>query len=253
MINEVLSLFDQYSRRARVLPGLWVTAPVIVYVLLVPKPLTALLPIALSCGFTVLLAGIVRNLGRDLERKLIRDWDGMPTTHMLRHREAGNPAIFERRRKALERLYGTALPTRRQEQANPASADELYIAATRCLIDHVRTRQSEFPMVQRENIAYGQARNLLALRPYAAGIVGAAGLIDYYIWSRSGASTALWVVVAIHAGLLGFWLLFVRKSWVRRAGDTYAERLFEALDRLTTSERTPDQGAAEDQAEPVTG
>lgn len=234
MINEALSLFDQYSLRARVQPGLWAITPVIIAgVLLVPNaPLKALVPVALGFGFAFLLANIVRNLGKDLERRLYREWDGRPTTHMLRHRGATNSTLLDRRRAALERLYGSALPTRRQESANPASADELYIAATRCLIDHVHARTEEFPFVQRENITYGMARNMLALRPYALAVIGVAGVVDYYVWSRSGTSSAWWVAVAAHVALLGFWLLFVRKSWVRRAGDDYAERLFETLDRL---------------------
>ncbi len=239
MIEEALKLFDAYSRRARVLPGLWAMAPVFIAgALLVPKqPLTALLPIAVGCGFTVLLASIVRNLGKNLERQLVGDWDGMPTTHLLRHREAGNPAIFDRRRKALERLYGQPLPTRRQEAANPANADEVYVAATRRLIDQVRARNDEFPLVQHENITYGRARNMLALRPYAVGVIGLAAVIDYYVWTQKGAAAGWAVVVVAHAVLLGCWLCFVRESWVRQAADTYAERLFEALDRMTATDQ----------------
>jgi hypothetical protein len=239
MIEHAPKLFDEYSRHARVLPGLWAAAPVLIAaaVLLPRQPLMALLPIVLGCGFTVLLAGIVRNLGKDLERKLIRDWDGLPTTHILRHREAGNRAIFNRRRKALERLYGEPLPTPRQEATNPAGADEVYVAATRRLIDQVRARQEEFPLVQHENIAYGRARNMLALRPYAIGLLGLMGVIDYYAWSQKGATAGWWVVVVGHLALLGCWLVFVREAWVRQAANTYAERLFEALDRMVAPDR----------------
>jgi hypothetical protein len=236
MIEEALKLFDEYSRRARVLPGLWAMAPVfIVGAVLVPQqPMTALLPIVVGCGFTVLLASIVRNLGKNLERHLVSGWDGMPTTHLLRHREARNPALFDRRRKALQRLYGEPLPTRRQEAANPANADEIYVAATRRLIDQVRARKDEFPLVQHENITYGRARNMLALRPYAVGAIGLAAAIDYYVFTQKGISVGLAVVIGAHAILLGCWLCFVRESWVRQAANTYAERLFEALDRMTT-------------------
>ncbi|WP_433051715.1 hypothetical protein [Dactylosporangium sp. CS-033363] len=237
MTNDILSHFDDFSRRTRALPGLWAVAPIgIAGAVLAPKgPQVALFPILVASGFVVLLAIVVRNLGRDLEVRLVRDWNGMPTTHMLRHSEAGNLAVFTRRRKALELLYGATLPTKRQEQVNPASADELYVAATRHLINRVRARKDEFPLVRRELIAYNRARNMLALRPYALVIVGVAAAIDYYAWNSNGTSGAWWLVVAAHAVLLGMWLFFVREYWVRQTADTYAERLFEALDLMATS------------------
>ncbi|WP_433609562.1 hypothetical protein ACQP2P_38665 [Dactylosporangium sp. CA-139114] len=248
MINEILSLFDRYSRQARVLPGLWAAAPAIIAgVVLVPKePLAALLPILLSCGFTILLANFTRSVGKNLEDRLVRKWDGMPTTHLLRHREAGNSTVFQRRRKALERLYGDRLPTKRQELANPASADEVYVAATRYLIRVLDTQRSAFPLVPKQNADYGQARNTLALRPYAFVVLLLGAGIDYYSWKSHGLSATWLVVVTLQAGLLAYWLFFVRESWVRQAGDTYAVRLFEALDQLSAGNQPPGHSDEED-------
>jgi hypothetical protein len=134
-------------------------------------------------------------------------------------------------------LFMTWTLARRQEAANPANADEVYVAATRRLIDQVRAREDEFPLVQHQNIAYGRARNMLALRPYAVGVIGIAAMIDYYVWTQNGASAGRVLAVAVHTGLLGCWMCFVRESWVRQPANTYAERLFEALDRMTVTDQ----------------
>ena len=239
-LHEAFNLFDAYSRRARVVPGFIAAAPVVVIALffLPGRSFASLGPIAVGMGFLFLLANMVRHAGRNVERRLVSAWDGLPTTRMLRYRTGNNPVLFERRRKALERLYGTTLPTRRQEAASPEKADELYVAATRCLITHVRAHHDAFPLVQTENINYGFARNMLGLKPCALLILAVAAGVDYLFWRHDGVSSQFWIVVGVHCLLASTWLSFVRRPWVKQTATTYADRLFEALDhpaKLTTS------------------
>lgn len=231
-IRETFSWLDEYSLRARVYPGLIAASPILVFVLLsLPRtPLVAIAPVAGYIGTTFLLANIVRDIGKRLEQGLIVEWDGLPTTRALRHREARNTVLLERRRRALEQLLGGQLPTKRQESANPVEADESYIAATRLLITHVRDRREDFPLVYEENIAYGYARNLLGLKPIALFLLVISFGLDGYAFYQQGITLSIWLAIGLHLALLVIWVIFIRESWVRRAGTTYAERLFEALD-----------------------
>ncbi len=231
-LSEVVSSFDSYSRRARIYPGMLVVLPVamISAVLTSNEPLVALAPILLSTGTLFLVGNIVRALGQRTQRRLVKQWDGMPTTKLLRFRQAQNQVVLERRRRALEALLGSPLPTRRQEAANPQKADEAYIAATRSLIAHVRSRPGQFPLVSHENAHYGYARNLLGVKPLALVVLTASLAADTVIYLRAGLTVPLVMIGALHLGLAAVWLLFIRPPWVRQTAETYAERLFEALD-----------------------
>jgi hypothetical protein len=164
-----------------------------------------------------------------MEERLIKRWDGFPTTKMLRHREKQNVGMFERRRRKLEQLYGEQLPTRGEEANHPGSADERYVAATRFLITLVRERRDDFPRVHEENISYGFARNLLGLKPVAIAVALVAIVGDGVFVLADGHEVAI-VVAVMNLVLLVFWVFFVKSSWVLQAGTTYAERLFEALE-----------------------
>ncbi|MEV5692212.1 hypothetical protein [Micromonospora globbae] len=231
-LSEAVSSFDSYSRRARIYPGMLVVLPIALIsgLLTNNKPLVALTPILLSAGTLFLVGNIVRALGQRTQQRLVRQWDGMPTTKLLRFREAQNQVMFQRRRQALETLLGGPLPTKRQEAANPQKADEAYVAATRSLIAHVRSRPGQFPLVDHENATYGYARNLLGVKPLALIVLTASFAADTVIYLHDKLTAPLVVIGALHLGLAAVWLFFIRAAWVRQAADTYAERLFEALD-----------------------
>ena len=246
--------FDEYSRKARLYPALMTATPALVFaaLLLPSKPVVALGPIAFAVGFMFLVMNVTRSIGKRLECRLVREWDGMPTTQMIRYRGSHGAALLSRRRRSLEMIYGSRLPSRRQESTNTAHADEVYIAAVRCLISRVRARQAEFPLVQIENIAYGYARNMLGLKPIALALISVGLFADLIYWRSNGPSAQLWIVVVVHGVLAALWLAFVRAPWVLQAANTYAERLFEALDQiaqhpadtLSASRATPAEGGS---------
>ena len=231
-MTSLAGLFDEYSLRARVYPGLLASLPIAITVLLLwpHADLQALWPVAVAVGGTFFLANYVRSRGKRLEAKLVRKWDGLPTTHMLRHREVDNPVIFRRRLRGLERVFGEALPTLHDEQADPAAADATYAAATKSLISKVRGDKGRYPRAHDENIHYGFRRNLLALKSISLvvlGVVTAADLVELIVHFRPPDLIALGLDVLI--GLA--WFAVVRERWVREAGDTYAQRLFETLEQ----------------------
>ncbi|MEV0006090.1 hypothetical protein AB0H28_27930 [Micromonospora sp. NPDC050980] len=253
-LSEAVSGFDSYSRRARIYPAMLAVLPVALISALLTnnKPLVALSPILLSAGTLFLASNIVRVLGQRAQQRLIVKWDGMPTTKLLRFREAQNSVLLQRRRQALEVLFGAALPTRRQEAANLQKADEAYIAATRCLITHVRSRPGQFPLIDHENAAYGFARNLLGIKPLTLGVLMASAAADAVIYLHDGLTSPLVVVGGLHLSLVAAWLFFIRPAWVRQAAETYAERLLEALD-LPAERASHEQDGSADQATSLSG
>jgi hypothetical protein len=133
----------------------------------------------------------------------------------------------------LAKLLGSTLPTAETESADPKAADLEYEAATRVAIGKTRDIRS-YPLLFKENIAYGFSRNLYALRSWgilAASIGIALALAAGWHASQAGMPQLIpWVCVAINAGALLVWLLHVDADSVRIPAFSYAERLFEAID-----------------------
>lgn len=247
-MTELKGLVDAYSLRARVLPAALVTMPAgITLAVLLPgfdyKSVTAL---AVSAGLPIFAANTVRSRGKHLEDRLKRHWGGMPTTRMLRLTEPTNdPVALTQRRAGLEQLTEEPLPTLADEQADLGAADQHYRAATRTLIARVRETKDKFDLVQKENIDFGFRRNLTAMKPLGLVVLGALLLADVGTFligaSRPGPIIAAAGVVLLCT--LG-WVTVVRWRWVLEQGNTYAERLFEALDDpdfLVPAGARPDQ------------
>jgi hypothetical protein len=227
----ISDLFDEYAFRARVYPALLASLPVVATVILLwpDAGFRELWSAIVAAGGTFFLANYVRSRGKRLESTLINKWDGLPTTHMLRHREVGNIVAFRRRRQGLELVFGEMLPTPDEERDDPAGADASYIAATRSLIARVRSDSKKYPRVHEENIHYGFRRNLLAIKSISLVVLGILTAADITI-SIVHYRTLDLVAIGLDL-LMGLaWLTIVTEAWVREAGQTYAERLFDTLD-----------------------
>lgn len=247
-MTELKDLVDVYSLRARVLPAALVTMPAgVTLAILLPgfdyKNITALV---VSAGLPIFAANMVRSRGKHLEDRLKHHWNGMPTTRMLRLTEPTNDTVaLTQRRAGFEQLTGEPLPTLADEQANLDAADQHYRAATRTLVARVRETKDKFDLVQKENIDFGFRRNLTAMKPLGLVVLGALLLADVGTFllghSRPGPTIAAAGVVLLCA--LG-WVTVVRWRWVLEQGNSYAERLFEALndpDFLVPAGAGPDE------------
>jgi hypothetical protein len=237
-------VFDAYEIRARLLPAIVAALPALVMLglgALASEDLAQLPLVILGAAGTV-IAIVVRDRGRNLEPGLFRLWGGAPTTQRLRYEGSENPTLVARRHAQLERLIGWDLPDEAQEQLDSNAADKRYDEAVRVLRERVRSDRKTFPLVFAENCGYGFRRNSLGLRPFAVAIAACAGLISAAVLlagiGDQNFDTRRWALALMLAALLGsYWLMVVKPSWVRRAADLYADRLFEALAGLTTKRR----------------
>lgn len=250
----MLALFelakDPYERNARLAPGLLTALPLLVPLVCVYGPqhpiLTALMGLLASCGAIYMLASIARLRGKKLEDRLLKGWGGMPTTLALRHCDQTLDSVSKLRyHDAIVSKLGIAMPTAEEEAADPAKADDTYIAATRRLRELTRSNKS---LLLKENIAYGFHRNMLAMRPlgiftcllgllYGLVLAGVVELdppaVNLINLSRPGLAAAMTLVISL--ALLASWLFYFDADVVKRIGFAYAERLFECLPSLPSA------------------
>ncbi|MEU7811851.1 hypothetical protein [Pseudonocardia sp. NPDC049154] len=234
-MSEIFKEFDTYGRRAQLYPALLTFLPLAAAIVLLwpGLELEKLGTCAVALGVPFFLMNIVRGRGQRLEGKLVRQWAGMPTTHLLRNSTTGgNRVLRDRRRAALEKLVGGPLPTLHEERVLPSASDERYTAATRVLITRVREQSDRYPLVREELTKYGFWRNLLALRPIAFIVLAGALTTDGVAFLAGRDPQVVGVAALIHVCFLLSFLLAVSPKRVFQQGETYAERLFETLETI---------------------
>jgi hypothetical protein len=240
-------LADPYERPARLYPALLAIAPVFaVLVGLYGVPLeikSGLISLAAGFGLFYLLASIARELGKRRENGLFVAWGGKPTTQMLRHRDTTiDPVTKARYHSFLGKRLGVAFPTGERELGDPGAADEVYASGARWLLDRTRDTH-KFPLLFKENVAYGFRRNCLGLKPLAVviacgsilwvllalNVVTARGIHAEGLLALPASARA---TIAVSVVLLIVWVLFVTKRTVRTAAFMYADLLLRACDVL---------------------
>jgi hypothetical protein len=240
-MSVLAGFFSAYPLRARLQPALLAMLPLLCLLILAPDawtPLKTALVIAVVAGVSLFLAQIARDAGRRIEESLHRQWGGLPSVAMLRHRDHRiAPATKKRYHAQLTTALGTPMPSEADEASDPAAADRTYLSASDWL--RARSRGAGFEALFEENIDYGFRRNLLGLKPWAivsALVAGGVILLAHWRhWPMPVPAIAAPYVGPVIAFLVVFavlMLLIVRKTWVKRAAENYALRLLETLDRV---------------------
>jgi hypothetical protein len=259
---DVSNLFDSYSRQARLFPGLLTLFPIILTAIAwFPMLVTsswgaALVTVGTSCGLLYGLSVLSRSRGKKVEKRLLAEWGGWPTTIWLRHREGHLPPPVLARYHAFFATHVPLFvsPTELQERADPKAADDMNASGVKWLQE--RCRGKAFPLVEKENAEYGFRRNLRGLKPIGVAGCLAALLIStlVIIWRYVSlvpaiSSLSMPLILAALATLkpaavgaicvdvlaIIAWFTIVRDSWVRDAGDQFARALLACCDTLNVS------------------
>ncbi len=237
--------FDHYVISARIKPSFFVVLPLALTVVAwwpwAQELGGATLAFLIAFGVIGFLSNLISNQGNRTQRRLFSSWGGAPTTQLLRHVDSTLDGYTKERyhRKLEERISGLFLPTSDEELADPHSADTRYASATNFLRENTRDKK-RYPMIYSDNVAYGYARNLLAIRSF--GLISAlialsinAGLLI----NRGGSLTPQhlldhWAGVgalSVSAIFLFIFLFIVNESHVRGRATRYAKSLLAACER----------------------
>ncbi len=232
---------DAYDFQARETPALITVLPVVVLGVAAVPGLSDLkltgggLAATIVLALRVLAGRIVRAAGRAKQEALCRAWDGMPTTAMLRHRDARLNRRTKLHYHDLLRKLGPTypIPDETQEQHDPPAADEMFGAA----MDEIRTRAkaAKVQSVYRENISYGFARNLYALKAFGTAVCLCCFLAILTLLVSGTGVLPIGVEVALAAvytlaGLV--WIFLVTSKMVKHHAEAYAVALFEAIEPM---------------------
>jgi len=233
---------DEYTRRARLKPALIVALPialliVVVFPQIVPW-LRVLWGIIVGGGVMALISQFGRDWGKKKEHQLFSLWGAIPTTRMLRHRDAKNTVTVGRYHTKLQHLIPELrIPTSEQEQNNPAAADMVYESCVTFLRDKTRDKK-RFPLVFEENCNYGFRRNLWGMKPLglvtsAIGIAGIVAFVTSNYYLKGLVIPPIGIIFgSVNLGLLLAWITRVTPRWVRTCAEAYAERLLATCDDL---------------------
>jgi len=129
------------------------------------------------------------------------------------------------------------MPTATEEAAAPTDADVTYSSAVRWLREHARDKAT-YPLVFEENVNYGFRRNMLAAKSVALALI-AIGLVTtcVYVYLKhrfaiTQIDTRLLISASIYLAAGSFWLLFVTRSWVKDAAESYTRALLASCEAI---------------------
>ena len=233
---------DYYERHARLYPMLFLLFPILLtFWGIVPDKMydwESVLGLALWCGSAFLLKELGRDRGKLKEKDLWARWGGAPTTSYLRHRGDTNKTTLARVHKNIRLIItDIELPTAESEQKYPDRADEVYEECTRVLKDKTRDTK-KYPLIFKELCSYGFWRNLWGLKPWGICIsISCFAIIAsaiYLKWRENHEWTSynLFICAFIDFAIALFWLT-LNENRIKISALAYAERLFEATERLT--------------------
>jgi len=251
-----LMFLDPYDRPARLYPSLLVFVPLAVLLVCLYGEenilASSILSILAFCGVAYAFSRFARNAGKRLQEKLLIKWGGSPTVQLLRHKNRTiDVHTKEKYHSILSARLGKQMPTVEDENNNLASADELYRAAEKWLTTQTRDTKV-FPLVFKENVAFGFQRNALGLRWIGIG-VSITCMTWVFIHEKVFTFTKPYFVpehflslppvalvsITVTFVMIGLWILFINESALRRTGFAYAERLLESCDTVQSNLNSP--------------
>lgn len=241
---------DEYERPARLVPGLLAIFPLAILLSVLSLRQLAIVSYAMSAvvliGGPVVIADIVRQHGRKVEKALWASWGGPPTTALLRLRDpAENGVQRDLWRKAVAEASGVELLSLRAERANPSRADQTIEAAIGRIRALAQSRE-RFGLLFNENRGYGFARNLYGVRWIGRVISfgGAVAVGGYMVWlslgrHQDGVTASNLFGLATCLMFLIYWCVWPSSGRVREAANRYAKQLLESAGTLNDDAALP--------------
>ncbi|MBX7109644.1 MAG: hypothetical protein K1X61_13410 [Chitinophagales bacterium] len=239
-----MTLFDNYTLKARIYPIAILFLPIIVigiaYSIEVENIFYSISSLGIGGVLTYLFSQLGRDMGKLKEKGLWQSWGGPPTTIILRLSDSTIDSVTKKRyhTKLLSLCPVIPIPSLQIETTTPQVSDEAYAAWTRYLLSRTRDSKS-FPLLLKENTSYGFRRNLWGLKLYGITICLVVLIFNYVLWL---ALTKTWNPVVfpytfhfstiVLIAILLFWIVVVTKAWIKIIAFAYADRLLETTEIL---------------------
>ncbi|MBJ7267654.1 hypothetical protein IG389_00595 [Idiomarina abyssalis] len=251
-MDDFSKYFDEYSFNSRVKPAFFLVFPIFISLLVLFEPSRtwtgSTVTFLVAFGVINFAANQMSAKGNVLQDKLFKKWGGAPTTIVLRHSDNTIDSVTKSRymdRLALL-ISNFTHTTPEYEQANPEGADELYMSASNYLREHTRDTTA-YPLVFKENIAYGFSRNIRAFKTLGIFITVSSLLVSlvvtYLDATALGSKPPKLVIqeisfpylglIAILLSMLWAWVFLVTENWVKVRAFAYAKRLYSACEKIT--------------------
>ncbi|MDF2606281.1 MAG: hypothetical protein K0S34_471 [Bacillales bacterium] len=237
-------VLNTYERKARYLPAVVSVSPVIIWLYLWFPEIRSLegtfISLIIGLGISIPLSILARTLGKKQQDKLLIKWGALPATLILRNNDVTlNKETKNRYYHKLRILTNIDIPTQEQEMGNPIEAQQKFDSC----IDFLRQKTRDkikYSLVFNENVSYGQARNLLGLKPIGILIcVIIIAIQSFSIYKSYGIGFNISAVpilntisVIITLLFLLFWIFFVSTKQVYNAGVNYGKALLECCEHL---------------------
>ncbi|PDH43377.1 MAG: hypothetical protein CNC91_04725 [Flavobacteriales bacterium MED-G22] len=165
-MKELKKYFDDYTIKARILPGLTVIAPFIIVAGFLNAEIDITINVIFVIGLLTFMSVICRNLGVRKEKKIVKKLGAYQTTLLLRYSDSTIDSFTKTRYHSYlnEQIKNLDLPLLAEDEVkNPHQSDDMYNSAIRWLRKNRRDKE-KFPFVHKDLTTYGFTRNLLGLK-----------------------------------------------------------------------------------------
>ncbi|WHY63273.1 hypothetical protein [Cytobacillus firmus] len=237
-------VLNTYERKARYLPAVWTVSPILIWLYLWFPEIRSLegtfISLIIGLGISIPLSILARTLGKKEQNKLLLKWGALPATLILRNSdESLNKETKTRYHQRLSVLTNMDIPSHEKELEDPKDALQKFDSC----IDFLRQRtrdKAKYSLVFNENVSYGQARNLLGLKPIGLLICVILIAIQFFsIYKNYGIGfniSAVQILETISFIItllfLLFWIFFVSTKQVYTAGVNYGKALLECCEHF---------------------
>ena len=189
------------------------------------------------------ISSLISNLGNKLQTNLFELWGGAPTTVVMRYSNSLlDKYTKERYHQWLNsKISNLQMPSYEEEKSDPEDADQKYHSATNFLREFTRDKK-KYSTIYYDNVTYGFARNLLAIRCFGFVVATISIVINgYFILSllqdevSIDKNILIGNLFGIGSGFVSIvfmltFLLIINNEFVKQRAFRYAKSLFEVCE-----------------------
>ena len=239
-MKDLKEFFDDFNIHARITPALISVLPVYLYLIIIGLNEFRIIEVIKNSFIAILLIAlyyrIVRNLGKNFERKMYKELGGKPTTIVLRYSDNNFDEITKTRyhKKLNKKIANLNLPTSREEERQ--ETDILYESAINWLRNYANTNRIVEERTYQELKDYNFWRNLYGSKwiiVLSCVICIIIEVIRLMLSVNNLNELSNYIInVLIMSGICIFLCIVINKKTVKNKAFDYAKTLVEVCERI---------------------